>query len=342
MNTMSTGPATGVTPAVVTTGSIPTVSPGSDSPRSMAPGILFVIGSCTSLQLGASIATSLFPQLGPWGVTSLRMLFAAVILLVVTRPRVAGWTGKQWRSVVLFGLALAGMNGFFYAGIARIPLGAGVAIEFLGPLALAAILSRRIVDFLWVLLALAGMAVLGIESVTTASAALDPLGVVCVLIAGAFWAVYVLTSAQVGRTVPGTGGLAVAMAVAAVVLAPVGGPSAVHAFSDPKLLVMGAVVGLMSSVIPYTLELKALRRLPNATFSILLSLEPAFAALFGFLLLHQVVGPLRLLAIALVILASMGTTLSATKVRRPGSARRRGRKAQRSDEWENREQVPTG
>lgn len=329
MSTMNNGPVTGVTPAVVATGSMPTVNPGPDTTRGMAPGILFVIGSCTSLQLGAAIATQLFPRLGPWGVTSLRMLFAAVILLLITRPRIAGWTGKQWRSVMFFGLALAGMNGFFYAGIARIPLGAGVAIEFLGPLALAAVLSRKVVDFLWVLLALAGMAVLGIESVTSANAALDPLGVLFVLIAGAFWAVYVLTSAQVGRTVPGTGGLAVAIAVAAVVLAPVGGPSAVLAFGDLPLLALAALVALLSSVIPYSLELKALRRLPNATFSILLSLEPAFAALFGFLLLHQIVGPLRLLAIVLVILASMGTTLSSTKIRIPGSKRRRERKVER-------------
>lgn len=317
MSRMNTGPVTGVTPAVVSTGSMPTVNPDPASQRHMGLGVLMVLGSCTSLQLGAAIATQLFPTLGAWGVTSLRMAFAAVILLLVVRPRIAGWTWHQWRSVILFGLALGGMNGFFYAGIDRIPLGAGVAIEFLGPLTLAAVLSRKMVDFLWVLLALCGMGVLGFESLTSSEAALDPLGVMFVLIAGAFWAGYVLTSSKVGKIVPGTGGLAMAMVVAAIAMAPVGGPMAVHAFSDPALLGVCAAVGLLSSVIPYSLELKALRVLPSATFSILLSLEPAFAALFGFFLLHQAISPLRFLAITLVILASMGTTLSSTRVSVP-------------------------
>lgn len=325
MSTMNTGPVTGGTPAVVATGSMPTVNPDPASQGRTGFGVLMVLGSCTSLQLGAAIATHLFPILGAWGVTSLRMAFAAVILLLIARPRVSGWTWHQWRSVILFGLALGGMNGFFYAGIDRIPLGAGVAIEFLGPLTLAAVLSRKMVDFLWVLLALCGMGVLGFESLTSSDAALDPLGVMFVLVAGAFWAGYVLTSSKVGKIVPGTGGLAMAMVVATVAMAPVGGPTAVHAFSDPALLGVCAAVGLLSSVIPYSLELKALRVLPSATFSILLSLEPAFAALFGFFLLHQAVSPLRFLAITLVILASMGTTLSSTTVSIP--KRRQARRA---------------
>lgn len=291
--------------------------PHQHSSPAVGPGVLLVIGSCMSLQLGASVAATLFPVLGAWGVTSLRMTVAAVVLLVLVRPRFTRWSRDQWQAVVLFGLALAGMNGFFYAAIARIPLSAAVSIEFLGPLVLAAVTSRKGTDFLWVLLALAGMAVLGAESLT--STAMDPLGALFALIAGAFWAYYVLTSARVGQAVPGAGGLAVALAVASVVLAPVGGARAVGALSDPRLLGLAVLTGLLASVIPYSLELAALRRVPSNVFSILLSLEPAFAALFGWLLLAQPIGPLRVVTVLLVISASVGTTLSASA----GARRRR-------------------
>lgn len=284
------------------------------SPR-LGGGVALVVGSCFSLQFGAAIATHLFPVLGAWGVTSLRMLMAAVILLVAVRPRMFGWTWRQWRSVILFGAALAGMNGFFYASIDRIPLGAAVAVEFLGPLLLAAVLSRRVADFAMVGVALAGMCLLGLESFLGA-AELDPLGVLFALIAGAFWAGYVLSSAHVGQAVPGTGGLAAAMGVATVLILPIGASSAVQAFADWRILLMAAVTGLLASVIPYTLELAALRRLPSNVFSILLSLEPAIAALAGWALLSQTTGPMRLVAIALVIVASVGITVSSSRARK--------------------------
>ena len=168
-----------------------------------------VLSACLSIQVGAAAAAQLFDDLGSWGASALRLLLAA-------RPAVRSWDRLQWRSVIALGLALAGMNGFIYAAIQRIPLGTAVAIEFLGPLVLAACLSRRSRDLLWVALAFIGMALLGVESTTTVS--LDPLGVVFGLFAGAFWALYILASAETGKQVPGLGGLSAAMILAAVVV----------------------------------------------------------------------------------------------------------------------------
>lgn len=290
-------------------------------------GVLLVIGSCISLQFGAALATQLFAPLGSWGVTTLRLVLGAVVLLVLTRPAVRAWDRRQWRAVALFGVTMALMNGFFYAAIARIPLGVAVALEFLGPLVLSAVTSRRVMDFAWVGLALGGMGLLGAQSVL-GGAGLDPLGVVFALIAGLFWAGYVLASGHVGRLVPGTGGLAASMTVAGLLLLPVGAPSVVRAGQEPHLLGLALLTALLASVIPYSLELAALRRVPAQVFSILLSLEPAFAALFGWLLLSQPIEGLRLLAIALVVLASMGTTVSASL----GARRTRRREARQAED----------
>lgn len=291
--------------------------PGIQQPsaRNALAGVGLVIGSCISLQFGAAVAVQLFPHLGAWGVTTLRLGMAAIILLVVVRPQVRTWTRTQWTAIVLFGAALGGMNGFFYASLERIPLGAAVSIEFLGPLLLAAVMARRLLDGLWVAVALGGMALLGLDSALGAT--LDPVGVVLALVAGVFWAGYVLTSARVGQLVPGAGGLAAALVVATLVVAPLGAPGAIGAFGDPVLVGLALVTALLASVIPYTLELSALRRLPAPVFSILLSLEPAFAALFGWILLDQESGVLRNLAIALVILASVGVTLTSPRRRAP-------------------------
>lgn len=290
-------------------------------------GVLLVIGSCISLQFGAALATQLFAPLGSWGVTTLRLVLGAVVLLVLTRPAVRAWDRRQWRAVVLFGATMALMNGFFYAAIARIPLGVAVALEFLGPLVLSAVTSRRGLDFAWVGLALGGMALLGVQSVLG--------GAVFALIAGLFWAGYVLASGHVGRLVPGTGRLAASMTVAGLLLLPVGAGSVVRAGQEPHLLGLALLTALLASVIPYSLELAALRRVPGQVFSILLSLEPAFAALFGWLLLSQRIEGLRLLAIALVVLASMGTTVSASV-----GARRARRRAARVAEEEPAGLIP--
>jgi len=278
-------------------------------------GVALVIGSCLSLPFGAAVAAQLFPVLGPWGVTSLRVAIAAVLLVVIVRPRPGKWTRAQWLAAVLFGVSLAAMNGFFYAAIDRIPLGPAVAIEFLGPLVLAAVLTRKLADFAWVGVALLGMVVLGIDGLIGAEP-LDPLGVVFILIAAGFWVMYIRMSARVGALIPGNSGLAMGLVVAAVLLIPVGIPAASTVAMDPQLLLLAAVTAVLSSVIPYSFELAALRRLPQRVFGVLLSLEPAFATLAGWLILGQDATPLRMLAVALVIAASVGTTLGVRRDRR--------------------------
>ncbi|WP_354670427.1 EamA family transporter [Microbacterium oryzae] len=287
---------------------------------SMSSSVALVLGSCVSLQFGAALAVQLFPALGSWGVTALRLTIAALLLLVVVRPRVRSWNRSQWLVVIAFGLSLTGMNGFFYAGLERIPLGTAVAIEFLGPLVLAAVLTRRLLDFAWVALALVGMALLGVDSAL--GVALDRLGVVFTLIAAVFWALYIRASARVGQLVPGMGGLAVALVVASVVLLPFGVPAAEASFAQPHLLALAAGTALLASVVPYTLELLALRRLPQRVFGVLLSLEPVVASAAGWLMLSQEMSALRIVAVALVVVASIGTALAARKASEdaPGAA----------------------
>ena len=221
--------------------SSPTSAPTTSQSVSSAPGasggvpltpILFILASCCSLQFGAALATHLFPAIGSWGTTSLRLGLAALVLLLIVRPKPHLFTRQQWLAVIAFGVVVGGMNGAFYAAIERIPLGTAVAIEFLGPLAVAALLSTRRTDLLWVVLALAGVSLFGLESLTGA-AALDLLGVVFALVAAVFWGLYVLTSARVGRLVPGQDGLAVAMLIGALAVLPLGAPGAVVGLTDP-------------------------------------------------------------------------------------------------------------
>lgn len=275
----------------------------------LGAAVLMIVGSCTSLQFGAAIAVDLFDEMGSWGVTFLRLAIAAAVLLVVVRPRLGSWGRGQWAAVVAFGLVTAAMNGFFYTAIGRIPLGTAVAIEFLGPLVLSAVLSRRRADLLWVGLAFVGMSLLGVDSVL-GSSSLDLVGIACALLAGLFWAGYILAGARVSRTVPGTGGLAAALTVSAVVLLPIGAHQALPALHDWRILALAAATALLGSVIPYSLEIAALRRLPERVFGVLLSLEPVVAALVGLLLLHQPIGLLPALAIGAVIAATVGTTTS--------------------------------
>nr|WP_201471177.1 EamA family transporter [Microbacterium hydrocarbonoxydans] len=284
------------------------------APTRSLVGVALVVGSCLSLPFGAAVAAQLFPVLGPWGVTSLRVAIAALLLLVIVRPSARGWTRDQWVAAVLFGLSLAAVNGFFYAAIDRIPLGPAVAIEFLGPLVLAAALTRRRADAAWVGVALLGMVLLGVDGLTGADA-LDPLGVAFALVAAGFWAMYIRMSARVGAVIPGADGLAVGLLVAALVLLPVGVPAALTVAGDAHLLLLAAITAVLSSVIPYSFELAALRRLPQRVFGVLLSLEPAFATLAGWLILSQDASVWKVLAIALVIAASVGTTLGARRRR---------------------------
>ena len=259
-----------------------------------------------SVQFGSGLAATLFDDLGPGGTVLLRVLFAAVLLGLIWQPSVRGRErGALWLAVA-FGLSLAGMNAFFYASLDRIPLGIAVTFEFVGPLGVAIAGSRKPVDLVWVGLAAAGIVLL---SAFENGSGLNGLGVAFALVAGAFWAAYIVLSERTGQVFAGGSGLAIAMVVAAAVLLPVGVADAGGSLLEPELLALGAAVALLSSAIPYSLELEALRRMPKRVFGVLMSLEPAIAALAGFVVLSQDLGVRELVAIALVVTASAGVSL---------------------------------
>lgn len=319
-----------VVPPVPVTALSPATAPGS-SRRAVTeagkpgrlPGlaILLVLGSCSSLQVGAALAMRLFPVAGAPGATLLRLGLAAVVLLAAARPRVRGWRRTQWQAVLLYGISLAGTNAFFYAALARLPLGTAVTIQFLGPLSLSAALSRRMRDLGWVLLAMTGVAILGLAEshATAAGGSLSLAGVAFALVSAAFWAMYIVTGARASAAVPGRGGLAVAMTVGALVLLPFGTRGASHIAGQPHLMLLTLGMAVMASVVPYSLELAAMRRAPKRVFGILLSLEPAVATMAGWLLLGQHTTPAALAAVLTVIAASTGSTLGA-KSRIPAPA----------------------
>jgi inner membrane transporter RhtA len=261
-----------------------------------------VLAGGISVQFGGALAVSLMPRVGALGVVTLRLLVAAIVLLLVCRPKVRGHSRADWSTVVVFGLTMAAMNGLFYQSLARIPLGPAVTLEVLGPLALSVLTSRRALNAVWAGLALAGVFLLGGGGFSR----LDPVGVAFALAAGAMWATYIVFSARTGRRFPQADGLALAMVVAAVVFLPLGIAESGTRLLNPVTIALGSVVAVLSSVLPYTLELLALRRLPSSTFAILMSLEPAVAATAGFLILHQALSVPEAMAIALVIAASMG------------------------------------
>ncbi|KQB85788.1 Threonine/homoserine exporter RhtA [Corynebacterium lowii] len=274
-----------------------------------------VMGSCLSLQFGAAIATHLFPHAGAWGTTTVRLAFAALILLPLARPQIGQWSRDTWRSVIGFGLALGAMNSFFYASLEHIPLGIAVTIEFLGPLLLAAFLSRSASDLIWVGVAFSGVALLGKDALL-ATGTLSLTGVILALIAGGFWICYILASSTVGVKVPGLSGLTVAMLFGSLVPLPLCFQGAQTLVSNPNLLLFALGTALLGSVVPYALEMGALRRMPRGVFGVLLSLEPAFAAVAGWLLLSQTLRAEQWFAIALVIAASMGTTIGSRRANR--------------------------
>ncbi|MFF3636547.1 DMT family transporter [Streptomyces sp. NPDC002250] len=265
-----------------------------------------VLAGGISVQFGAAVAVTLMPRAGALGVVTLRLFAAAVVLLVVCRPRLRGHSRTDWGTVIAFGIAMGGMNGLFYEAVARIPLGPAVTLEVLGPLTLSVLASRRAINALWAALALAGVFLLGGGGFSD----LDPVGVAFALGAGAMWAAYIIFSARTGRRFPQADGLALAMAVAALLFLPLGIAEAGSRLLNPTTLALGSAVALLSSVLPYTLELLALRRLPAHTFAILMSLEPAIAATAGFLILGQALSVTEAAAIALVIAATIGAVRS--------------------------------
>ena len=284
------------------------------APHGRGLAVLLVFGSCSSLQVGAAFATHLFPTTGAAGATLLRLGFAACLMLALTRPDVRTWSREQWRAAVLLGLSLALTNGFFYAAISRIPLGVAVTVQFLGPLTLAAVLSRRVRDLGWVAVAAGGIFILGWRDGGGPAGHggwLDVLGLGFALVAGLGWALYVLAGARMGKTAEGRGGLAVSLAIGALALLPFGARGATHLTERPGLMLVAMGTAVMGSVVPYTLELSALRRIPRRAFGILLSLEPGIAAFAGWLLLSQRIGAVSVIAIAVVVAASVGSTATA-------------------------------
>ncbi|MEV5733707.1 EamA family transporter [Streptomyces sp. NPDC052292] len=277
-------------------------SSGSSRPLGSLGPVGLVLAGGISVQFGGALAVTLMPRAGALGVVTLRLLAAAVVLLVVCRPRLRGHSRADWGTVVVFGIAMGGMNGLFYEAVARIPLGPAVTLEVLGPLALSVLASRQAINALWAALALAGVFLLGGGGFSD----LDTAGVAFALGAGAMWAAYIVFSARTGRRFPQADGLALAMAVAALLFLPLGIAEAGSRLLNPTTVALGSAVALLSSVLPYTLELLALRRLPAHTFAVLMSLEPAIAATAGFLILGQALSVTQAAAIALVIAATIG------------------------------------
>jgi inner membrane transporter RhtA len=261
-----------------------------------------VLGSIVSVQSGAAAATTLFDQIGPAGAVLLRTLFAAVALAILWRPTLRGHTRPELRLVALLGAVLAAMNLSFYAALDRIPLGLAVTFEFVGPLGVAIAGSRRGADLVWAAFAAGGIALLS----PGIGGSLDALGVGFALVAGVFWAAYILLTARVGRAFERGDGLALAMSFSSLLLLPGGIVGGGGDLVDPALLGVGLAVALLSSAIPYSFELEALRRLPENTFGVLMSLEPAVAALVGLAFLGQALSGREVAAIALVVIASAG------------------------------------
>ncbi|HKZ15456.1 MAG TPA: EamA family transporter [Solirubrobacterales bacterium] len=267
-----------------------------------------VLGSISSVQCGAALATTIFDQVGPAGTVFLRAAFAALILVAVAHRDVLRLRRHELRDVALFGVTLAAMNFCFYEAIERLPLGVAVTFEFSGPLAVAVFGSHRRLDLIWAGLAAAGILLL---SGDFGGQSIDLFGAVLALTAGGFWAAYILLSARVGGRSEGLGGLAAAMAISAVLLAPVGIATGGSELGSAEVLALGLAIGVLSSAVPYALEIEALRRLPNAVFGVMMSLEPGVAALVGFVALGQGLSWSEAIAIALVVAASAGALRSA-------------------------------
>ncbi len=281
-------------------------SPPVPAPTDRVPAPLLVLTAIVSVQVGSSLAKTLFDDLGAAGVTLLRLGLAAALLLVVLRPRVRRWTRASWTAALLLGAAMAGMNLVFYLSLRTVPLGVAVTVEFLGPLLLALVQTRRAIDLLWAGLAAGGVVLLGLD--TSNGAPLS--GLLLAFVAGLFWAAYIVASARVGQVLPGTDGLAVALAFGTLLVLPFGASGAAAVLDRPVLLLAAFGVAMLSSVISYGLELSALRRIPTRVFGILMSLEPAAAAVAGLVVLGEALGPREVLALVLVSLASGGITLA--------------------------------
>lgn len=276
------------------------------------PPIPAVMLSIISVQCGAAIAKGLFPELGAAATASLRIGISAVILLIAFRPNFRTITTQQWKSVIPYGLSLGAMNMIFYLAIERIPIGLGVALEFVGPLLVAIFGSKRPIDFIWVFIAAAGIALIA----PWTNNGLDLIGVLLALLAGGFWAAYILLGGKISKIMKGGDAVTIGMLAATIFILPFGILSGGFVNLTPKLLGLGTALALLSSAIPFTLEMKALRQLPARTFSILMSLEPAVASICGLIFLQEYLSFKQTLAVAAVVIASAGSTLTARRVKK--------------------------
>ncbi|HEY8826445.1 MAG TPA: EamA family transporter [Jatrophihabitantaceae bacterium] len=272
----------------------------------MPPPQLLLFGSIASVQFGSAFADKLFAQAGPGGVVLLRLALSALVLLAISRPSLRGRTRADLGAAIAFGLVLGGMNWSFYEALDRLPLSVAVTIEFVGPLAVAVGGSRRALDLIWVVLAGGGVALLALRGDHHGVSA---LGVLLALVAGTCWAAYILLSKRVGASFAALDGLAIALGIGTLLVIPAGVVEGGTALGQPGVLAGGLVVALLSSLIPYSLEIVALRRLSASTFGLLMSLEPAVAALAGVIVLSQHLTGVLLVALVMVVTASVGTTI---------------------------------
>ncbi|MBX9889232.1 MAG: DMT family transporter [Flavobacteriaceae bacterium] len=275
------------------------------------PAVLFAI---ISVQSGAAIAKTLFPELGAAATASLRIGISALILLAVYRPNLSKINASQWKVVIPYGLSLGAMNLIFYFAIERIPIGLAVTLEFIGPLVVAVVGSKRLLDYLWILLAAAGIVLIAPWS----DNGVDLLGVVFALAAGALWAAYIVLGGKVSKIMKGGEAVAVGMLFATLLILPFGIIGQGFQNMTPDFFYLGIALALLSSAIPFTLEMKALGQLPARTFSILMSLEPAAASICGLLFLQEYLTTNEIIAVICVVIASVGSTMS-TKFKKSNS-----------------------
>lgn len=274
--------------------------------RWQSPFLLLSL-SMVSIHSGAAIAKSLFAQTSPFGIASLRLGLGTVVLLALVRPR---WRHHHWtdyRLLGLLGLSMGVMNTLLYHAIAYIPIGVAVTLEFIGPLGVAFAHSRRRLDILWVILAATGVVLLA----PIGDVSLQPIGIILALLAGGCWAAYIVLSAQASRVFPGSDGVALAITVGAIAILPFGIAMEGTTLLSPQVLLLGLAVAVLSSALPYSLEMAALRQLPVQVFGILMSLEPAVASGIGLLILGERLSLRMVVAIALVSIASAGSAFPA-------------------------------
>lgn len=268
-------------------------------------GLLLI--AMASIQSGASLAKSMFPIVGAQGTTTLRLIFASLIMLLILRPWRAKLTAKSLKTVIVYGIALGGMNFLFYMSLQTVPLGIAVALEFTGPLAVAIYASRRAIDFVWIALAITGLLLL--IPVGKSTHGIDLLGAGYALGAGVCWALYILFGQKAGAD-NGVQTAALGVIIAALFIAPIGIVHAGATLLTPSLIPVAIGVAVLSTALPYTLEMVALTRMPTRTFGTLMSIEPAFGALSGLLFLNEVLSFVQWMAILCIIMASVGATLT--------------------------------